>query len=308
MTKKLLAHVAAMQGMSAAYIQPGGYTEQTGEKIASAAEYDYGAQAELFSGDMIYMLDGPEQRAAQAEAEAVASFIPDALRTCSPGFHGDKVSLSELIAALQAGVAAANRLDRMKKALFYGRDYIENDARPQASKPAPNEYATAVVAGVMPFTETNGVPYEQLFHAIIGNFTEAGEQLEAWLNAYLYGKDLDATNMREEFGDNLWYLAIGMNAVEKITGEPCDFETEMARVIKKLKTRFPDKFTEHAANNRDLAAERAVLEGSPEPVDNDEYTFDAEQVAAAQDIDPTQPGYDPGVSFRNAPATSQQEK
>jgi NTP pyrophosphatase (non-canonical NTP hydrolase) len=217
---------------------------------------------------MIYMSDGPEQREAQAEAEAVANFIPDALRTCSPNFHGDKVTISQLIAAIQAGIAAANRLDRMKKALFYGRDYVENDARPQVTVAEASENAAMIIGGVMPVSRhVDTFAYEQLFHAILGNFTEAGEQLEAWLKTYLFGGEIDAVNMREEFGDNLWYLAIGMNAVERMTGETCDFETEMARVINKLKQRFPDKFTADAANNRDLAAERAVLEGGEKTSD-----------------------------------------
>lgn len=36
----------------------------------------------------------------------------------------------------------------------------------------------------------------------------------------------------------------------------------MERNIAKLKARFPDKFTEHAANNRDLEKERKILEGN----------------------------------------------
>lgn len=268
MTKKLLQLVETMQGKAADYVEPGFYTDREGNEI----RYDKcGGKSASFVYDLLYLLDGPEQREAQAEAETVANFIPDALRTCSPGFHGDKVTISQLIAAIQAGIAAANRLDRMKKALFYGRDYVENDARPQVTAAEDNETAAMIISGVMPIDDKlplpDAIPYEQLFHAIIGNFTEAGEQLEAWLKTYLFGGKIDAVNMREEFGDNLWYLAIGMDAVERMTGEPCDFATEMSRVIKKLRLRFPDKFTADAANNRDLAAERAVLEGGEKTSD-----------------------------------------
>jgi ribosomal protein S17E len=38
------------------------------------------------------------------------------------------------------------------------------------------------------------------------------------------------------------------------------FEEEQDRVIRKLKARYPDKFTNENANNRDLITERKVLE------------------------------------------------
>ena len=38
-----------------------------------------------------------------------------------------------------------------------------------------------------------------------------------------------------------------------------DFETEMTRVINKLKVRYPEKFTVDHAEHRDLVNERIVL-------------------------------------------------
>jgi len=91
-------------------------------------------------------------------------------------------------------------------------------------------------------------------HAIDGCVTEAGELQDALKKAKYYGKELDLVNVKEEAGDILWYLAILFDELGT------DFETEMNRVINKLKTRFPDKFTEEAAFNRNLVAEREVLE------------------------------------------------
>jgi hypothetical protein len=54
--------------------------------------------------------------------------------------------------------------------------------------------------------------------------------------------------------DILWYLAILFDELGT------DFETEATRVTNKLKTRFPDKFTEETVYNRDLKTERKVLE------------------------------------------------
>lgn len=88
----------------------------------------------------------------------------------------------------------------------------------------------------------------------MGCVTESGELLDALKKSMFYGRELDVTNLKEEAGDILWYLAILFDELDT------DFPTEMTRVINKLKVRFPDKFTEEAANNRDLEAERKTLE------------------------------------------------
>lgn len=97
-------------------------------------------------------------------------------------------------------------------------------------------------------------PNQRVLHAAIGCVTESGEMLDALKKSIFYGKPLDVVNVKEEAGDLLWYLAILFDELDT------DFETEMDRVINKLKTRFPDKFTEDNAFNRDLATERKVLE------------------------------------------------
>jgi NTP pyrophosphatase (non-canonical NTP hydrolase) len=97
-------------------------------------------------------------------------------------------------------------------------------------------------------------PDPRLLHAAIGLVTESGELIDAIKKATFYGKELDLTNVKEEAGDILWYLAILFDAIGT------DFETEQARVIAKLKARFPDKFTEKDVFERDLDKERKVLE------------------------------------------------
>lgn len=100
-----------------------------------------------------------------------------------------------------------------------------------------------------PFVDTN-----RLLHAAMGLSTEANEFLDPIKKHLFYGKPLDLVNLKEELGDMLWYMAIAMNALDTT------FEAEMTRVINKLKVRYPDKFTEHDAINRDLTAERKKLE------------------------------------------------
>jgi len=94
----------------------------------------------------------------------------------------------------------------------------------------------------------------RLLHAGIGLATESGEFLDALKKAIFYGKELDRVNLQEEIGDLLWYCAI---ALDELGG---DFDSTMSINIQKLKARFPNKFTEEDAENRNLDKEREILE------------------------------------------------
>jgi NTP pyrophosphatase (non-canonical NTP hydrolase) len=94
-----------------------------------------------------------------------------------------------------------------------------------------------------------------LLHAAIGMQTEAAEFSDMLKKHLFYGKPLDKVNLAEELGDQLWYVAMALRALDT------DFETVMERNIAKLKARYPDKFTEDLAENRNLLKERAILEG-----------------------------------------------
>lgn len=92
-------------------------------------------------------------------------------------------------------------------------------------------------------------------HAIFGLITETGELTDGFKRAIFYGKPLDITNVREELGDLFWYVAILMDVYG------FSFEEVMRLNIQKLMARFPQKFTEVDALNRNLMNERSVLEG-----------------------------------------------
>lgn len=94
----------------------------------------------------------------------------------------------------------------------------------------------------------------RLLHYVLGVGTEAGELQDAVKRWVAYNKPLDKVNVKEEIGDIFWYLARLCDELG-LTFEEC-----MARNIEKLRTRYPNKFTEHDAVNRDLEAERKVLE------------------------------------------------
>ncbi len=97
-----------------------------------------------------------------------------------------------------------------------------------------------------------------LLHSVIGLTGEAGELASAIQKWMYYGKPLDETNVVEEFGDALWYIAEGLEAIG------WNMEDVMKLNIQKLQKRYPEKFTEELAaeENRNLQAEREVLEQS----------------------------------------------
>ena len=96
----------------------------------------------------------------------------------------------------------------------------------------------------------------RLLHAAMGLCTEAGEFMDMLKKHILYGKPLDEVNLNEELGDKLWYTALALDEL-KTTFDQC-----METNIKKLRQRYPNKFTEADALNRDLNKERQILEST----------------------------------------------
>jgi NTP pyrophosphatase (non-canonical NTP hydrolase) len=94
----------------------------------------------------------------------------------------------------------------------------------------------------------------RLLHAGMGMNTEAGEFLDVLKKYMMYGKPVDRTNLAEEVGDMLWYIAIACNVLG------VSLENLMANNIQKLRTRYPNKFTSYDAIHRNVDAERAVLD------------------------------------------------
>lgn len=91
-------------------------------------------------------------------------------------------------------------------------------------------------------------------HAVYGFVTESGELLDAVKKAKIYGQDLDKVNMIEEMGDLMWYMALLCDELK------VDFDIIWDKNIKKLELRYPEKYSDEKAKNRDLLSERAALE------------------------------------------------
>lgn len=95
----------------------------------------------------------------------------------------------------------------------------------------------------------------KLLHAAMGLETEVGELTDAVKKHIFYGKPLDKVNLFEEGGDIQWYLAILADYLGY-----CSFSPMQSKNIAKLKERYPEKFTEEKALERNLEAERSALE------------------------------------------------
>lgn len=94
----------------------------------------------------------------------------------------------------------------------------------------------------------------EVLHGAIGLATEAGELLDALKKVFFYHRKLDIYNIKEELGDLAWYFACVCDALDLDPHEILDIN------IAKLRRRYPDKFTKDRALNRDLVAEREILE------------------------------------------------
>lgn len=178
-------------------------------------------------------------------------FTKDALRTES---KVDTLNINKRLAfeVIQMIISLGEILDQVKKNAFYNRPLnhkaINNHLK--STKKRIKELRTLDIENRSD-EEIHVDP--RLFHSIVGVTTESVELLKA-IDLYLK-HPIDNVNIMEEFGDMMWYMAIGVDQLG------VSWEQVMDRVIAKLKARYPDKYSDEYANNRDLDTERKILEG-----------------------------------------------
>jgi NTP pyrophosphatase (non-canonical NTP hydrolase) len=184
-------------------------------------------------------------------------YAAEAFLTVSSQYHGELVAKFRFVRALNDAIDALQRMDAIKKALFYGRDAGLGDyhgaAPGQYDEPGKPLDMSNVPNRITDNSDLTNEEAEFYIHGVIGVATEAGELLENLRDA-ISGKGFDRTNIGEEVGDAKWYMALLARVGRFKWGDD-----EMANIAK-LRMRFPDRFTEHDANNRQLAAERDLLE------------------------------------------------
>lgn len=96
----------------------------------------------------------------------------------------------------------------------------------------------------------------RLLHAAMGLATESGEFIDMLKKHIFYGKKLDYPNLGEELGDAMWYSGVAIDVLKTTLDEVLTVN------IMKLRERYPEKFTEESAINRNIDAERDILEQS----------------------------------------------
>lgn len=184
---------------------------------------------------------------ASIQRSEVSDYTSEAQKTnapITPELLARLISNKALSALVSDGlllVEATTNLELLKKHIFYGKD---------VSFESP--------VGILDSDRVRRILVNEkmvkLVHGIIGKCTEAGELMQQLLDHLFNGMDLDEINLVEELGDDFWYNCEILTALG-ITREEVE-----RRNIAKLKARYPGKFTEEAALNRDLVNERKTLE------------------------------------------------
>jgi NTP pyrophosphatase (non-canonical NTP hydrolase) len=184
-----------------------------------------------------------------------AEYCAGAEVTLSHEFYGDDLDYPLALKAMSDFIYYGNTLDKIKKALFYGKNVAEVNRELQAAQWVSKETSDSMVAappvaGQWP----THVCTPEIIHCILGMATEAVELVEALYTALYDGAPLDVVNIQEELGDFLWYAHI------LFAGTYPDLNPILRKNLLKLYARYSDKFESSRAINRNLDTERTILE------------------------------------------------
>lgn len=172
---------------------------------------------------------------------------------------------------LNTAETSAAILNLAKRTIFYGKPMESDKLRELAENLAGYGRLIYELSDHLEiandFGNYNGLPPEaqnikpenvnlRLLHAAMGIFTESGEAIEL-VRHQLEGKPFDTVGWGEEIGGDIsWYSALAHDAAGT------DEEVEREKNIRKLEKRNRGQtFSAEGTLNRDLEAERAILEG-----------------------------------------------
>lgn len=183
--------------------------------------------------------------------EFLNQYVEDAKRT-NPNRIDIKFNPDFLEFAIGMFISSGNILDQIKKNIFYKKPIDNNKLRRDLD--IINGYSESLID----FDDVTGIANhfgeeeidvnDVLFHSVIGIATEATELVEALKKGFP-----DDVNLLEEFGDLNWYEAIG---IDELGGS---FDEVLKTNIRKLKHRYPEKFSHQKAQKRDHDGERQIL-------------------------------------------------
>lgn len=171
------------------------------------------------------------------------------------------VKKDELLCLIEAYAILGDMLDCYKKKIFYKKNKKYDETFLESLRKVENllidiSYANKAKEEVV--ENISNAPNSRVFHGMLGICTESAE-LAQILRKFVDDGSLDVVNLMEEMADgaggtNSWYAAPICDALGIDPHEPMD------KVIRKLKARFPEKYSDELAENRNIAAERAELE------------------------------------------------
>jgi NTP pyrophosphatase (non-canonical NTP hydrolase) len=180
-------------------------------------------------------------------------YITDATRTESkiPTVSIDPVLLTQV---LEVQAATGRLLDQLKKNIYYTKP-IKTGMWNDDVNLLVNVGGKIQSGAYLPLTSPKTIDIDpRVFHAIVGIATESAELIEAVLESLSSGTPIDRVNVLEELGDINWYQAI---LIDALAG---NWDKILTTNIEKLRARYPEKFTAAAAIDRDIDAERVILE------------------------------------------------
>lgn len=97
-------------------------------------------------------------------------------------------------------------------------------------------------------------PVLDTIHMLMGMTTEIGELTDCFKKQIAYNKAVDWTNVKEEIGDTMFYIA-SFCRINNL-----DLQNIIENNVEKLESRYPEKFSQYHATHRDLEKERKILE------------------------------------------------
>lgn len=154
---------------------------------------------------------------------------------------------------LELFITVGTLLDYTKKGIFYN-NYTKYDENYEA---LVNKLMAKVADFHSSSEKYSRVNHDslnfRLIHGLLGAVTESSEIAEHLLK-YITTGEIDKVGIGEEFSDIDWYKAITFDELQ------LEENTCRTNVINKLKVRFPDKYDDAAAANRNLEEERKKLE------------------------------------------------
>lgn len=190
----------------------------------------------------------------------LTQYVKDATRTESR-IDNVTVDMTKLTLVANLFIHAGNLLDMIKKNQFYGKPVDINawNAHIQSLHDLSGADGALLLPEQTDLRTSDLLPVDpRVFHGCVGVATEGTELFEALMKAVTGINNIDAVNVQEECVDACWYIAILHDALQM------SWDDGLERNIAKLKKRYPGKFTSEDAIERDVEAERRILEGNNE--------------------------------------------